>query len=231
MAEYSQQRVDAVKLELESLRKTVNKIIIPPQIYLWLGVNLFDDKNYSESSYYLNLACNPQDPESTQAVVWRYLGQARLFTGEYKKSIEAFDFYLQTPQPSNNKARVLQDKSTALLALKEFDSAEKEVEKALSLQPQSRIYGMLCIIWAEIALQQEKYDEAIKRLIKPTYAIEDTSITPTALLKSSFAHEKIGELGKSKELKLKLQSKYPEYEAETIIPGTNDSTAEFSQNN
>ena len=231
LAEYSQQRVDAVKLELENLRKTINKIIIPPQIYLWLGVNLFDDKNYSESSYYLNLACNPQDPESTQAVVWRYLGQARLFTGEYKKSIEAFNFYLQTPQPSNNKARVLQDKSTALLALKEFDKAEKEVEKALSLQPQSRIYGMLCIIWAEIALQQEKYDEAIKRLIKPTYAIEDTSITPTALLKSSFAHQKIGELDKSKELKLKLQSKYPEYVPETIIPGTNDSTAEFSQNN
>ena len=231
LAEYSQQRVDAVKLELENLRKTINKIIIPPQIYLWLGVNLFDDKNYSESSYYLNLACNPQDPESTQAVVWRYLGQARLFTGEYKKSIEAFNFYLQTPQPSNNKARVLQDKSTALLALKEFDKAEKEVEKALSLQPQSRIYGMLCIIWAEIALQQEKYDEAIKRLIKPTYAIEDTSITPTALLKSSFAHEKIGELDKSKELKLKLQSKYPEYVPETIIPGANDSTAEFSQNN
>mgnify|MGYP006265355077 CR=1 FL=1 len=177
------------------------------------------------------MACNPQDPESTQAVVWRYLGQARLFTGEYKKSIEAFNFYLQTPQPSNNKARVLQDKSTALLALKEFDKAEKEVEKALSLQPQSRIYGMLCIIWAEIALQQEKYDEAIKRLIKPTYAIEDTSITPTALLKSSFAHQKIGELDKSKELKLKLQSKYPEYVPETIIPGANDSTAEFSQNN
>jgi len=231
LAEYSQQRVEAVRLELEDLRKTINKIIVPPQIYLWLGVNLFDNKDYLESSYYLNRACNSEDPQSTQAVVWRYLGQARLFTGEYKKSIEAFDFYLQTPQPSNNKARVLQDKSTALLALKKFDEAEKEVESGLSLQPQSRIYGMLCLIWAEIALQQEKYNEAIKRLIKPTYAIDDKSITPTALLKSSFAHEKIGESKKAKELRLQLQSKYPEYTATTIIPGTSDSTAKALKDN
>ena len=225
LAEYSQQRVEAVQDELESLRQSVNKIIIPPQIYLWLGVNLFDGNNYSESSYYLNLACNPQDPASTQAVVWRYLGQARLFTGKYKKSIEAFDFYLNTPQPSNNKARVLHDKSTALLALKEFKEAEKIVESALSLQPQSRIYGMLCLVWGEIALQQEKYDEAIKRLIKPTYAIEDNNITPTAILKSSFAHDKIGETNKAEELLSKLKSKYPKFKAQTIIPGTNDSTS------
>ena len=225
LAEYSQQRVEAVQDELESLRQSVNKIIIPPQIYLWLGVNLFDSNNYSESSYYLNLACNPQDPASTQAVVWRYLGQARLFTGEYKKSIEAFDFYLNTPQPSNNKARVLHDKSTALLALKEFKEAEKIVESALSLQPQSRIYGMLCLVWGEIALQQEKYDEAIKRLIKPTYAIEDSNITPTAILKSSFAHDKIGETNKAEELLSKLKTKYPKFKAQTIIPGTNDSTS------
>ena len=225
LAEYSQQRVEAVQDELESLRQSVNKIIIPPQIYLWLGVNLFDSNNYSESSYYLNLACNPQDPASTQAVVWRYLGQARLFTGEYKKSIEAFDFYLNTPQPSNNKARVLHDKSTALLALKEFKEAEKIVESALSLQPQSRIYGMLCLVWGEIALQQEKYDEAIKRLIKPTYAIEESNITPTAILKSSFAHEKIGETNKAEELLSKLKTKYPKFKAQTIIPGTNDSTS------
>ena len=225
LAEYSQQRVEAVQDELEALRQSVDKIIIPPQIYLWLGVNLFDSNNYSESSYYLNLACNPQDPASTQAVVWRYLGQARLFTGEYKKSIEAFDFYLNTPQPSNNKARVLHDKSTALLALKEFKEAEKIVESALSLQPQSRIYGMLCLVWGEIALQQEKYDEAIKRLIKPTYAIEDSNITPTAILKSSFAHDKIGETNKAKELLSKLKSKYPKFKAQTIIPGTNDSTS------
>lgn len=225
LAEYSQQRVEAVQDELEALRQSVDKIIIPPQIYLWLGVNLFDSNNYSESSYYLNLACNPQDPASTQAVVWRYLGQARLFTGEYKKSIEAFDFYLNTPQPSNNKARVLHDKSTALLALKEFKEAEKIVESALSLQPQSRIYGMLCLVWGEIALQQEKYDEAIKRLIKPTYAIEDSNITPTAILKSSFAHDKIGETNKAEELLSKLKSKYPKFKAQTIIPGTNDSTS------
>ena len=85
---------------------------------------------------------------------------------------------------------------------------------------------MLCLVWGEIALQQEKYEEAIKRLIKPTYAIEDADITPTALLKSSFAHDKIGESDKAEELLSKLKSKYPNFKAETIIPGTKDSTSE-----
>ena len=229
LAEYSQQKVDAVRKEVEILSQRIHKISIPPQIYLWLGINLFDNGNYQESSTYLSIASNPQEPETTQAVIWKYLGQAHLFTGKYKEAIKAFDFYLKTNQPSNNRARVLHDKSVALLALKKFKEAETTVENGLTLQPKSRTYGMLCLLWGELALQQGEYEKAIQRLIKPTYAIEDEKVTPTALLKSAFAHEKINQKEKASELRNKLKTKYPNFKPKTIIPSTSESTVSDSK--
>ncbi|MEE3175852.1 MAG: tetratricopeptide repeat protein [Verrucomicrobiota bacterium] len=228
LAEYSQQKVEAVQKEVETLSQRIHKITIPPQIYLWLGINLFDSGDYQASSNYLSVACNPQEPETTQAVIWKYLGQAHLFTGKYKEAITAFDYYLETNQPSNNRARVLHDKSAALLALKNFDEAEITVENGLTLQPKSRTYGMLCLLWGEIALQQQEYEKAIQRLVKPTYAIEDEKVTPTALLKSAFAHEKMNQKDKASELRNKLKTKYPKFSPKTIIPGISDSTATAS---
>ena len=220
--------MEAVRKEVETLSQRIHKITIPPQIYLWLGINLFDSGDYQASSNYLSVACNPQEPETTQAVIWKYLGQAHLFTGKYKEAITAFDYYLETNQPSNNRARVLHDKSAALLALKNFDEAEIAVENGLTLQPKSRTYGMLCLLWGEIALQQQEYEKAIQRLVKPTYAIEDEKVTPPALLKSAFAHEKINQKEKASELRNKLKTKYPKFSPKTIIPGISDSTATAS---
>ena len=231
LAEYSQQKVDAVLKEVEILSQRIHKISIPPQIYLWLGVNLFDNGEYQKSSTYLSIASNPQEPQTTQAVIWKYLGQADLFTGKYKEAIKAFDFYLETNQPSNNRARVLHDKSVALLALKKFDEAENSVENGLTLQPKSRTYGMLCLLWGEIALQQGEYEKAIQRLVKPTYAIEDEKVTPAALLKSAFAHEKINQNEKASELRNKLKSKYPNFKPKKIIPSTGESTVSESKLN
>ncbi|MEE2808895.1 MAG: tetratricopeptide repeat protein [Verrucomicrobiota bacterium] len=229
LAEYSQQKVEAVRKEVGILRQKIHKIKIPPQIYLWLGINLFDNGDYQEASTYLSIASNPQEPETTQAVIWKYLGQARLFTGKYEEAIKAFDFYLGTNQPSNNRARVLHDKSSALLAMKKFNEAETAVENGLTLQPKSRTYGMLCLLWGEIALQQGEYEKAIQRLVKPTYAIEDEKVTPTALLKSAFAHEQINQKEKASELRGKLKAKYPNFKPKTIIPSTNDSTVSDSK--
>ena len=164
-------------------------------------------------------------------MIWKYLGQADLFTGKYKEAIKAFDFYLETNQPSNNRARVLHDKSVALLALKKFDEAENSVENGLTLQPKSRTYGMLCLLWGEIALQQGEYEKAIQRLVKPTYAIEDEKVTPAALLKSAFAHEKINQNEKASELRNKLKTKYPNFKPKTIIPSTGESTVSESKLN
>ncbi len=221
LAEYSQGKVAETRQEIESLALG-SSVTVPPQVYLWLGVKLFDADDYADAAKYLNRASTPDQPETTQAVVWKYLGQARLYTGEYADAIKAFDHYLTSDQPPTSRARVLRDKAEALLELEFYTAADEIVEQALGLQPQSRVYGMLCLLWGEIALRQDQFETAIKRLVKPTYAIEDEEITPPALAKSALAHEKLGQLDKATELRQRLKKKFPTYKA----PPTADATAD-----
>jgi TolA-binding protein len=218
LAEYSLQHLDEVKKEIEALPGKTHQVKIPLQVYLWLGVKLFDARDYSSAVNYLDLATTPSHPAATQAVVWKHLGQANLRTGDYKNAIKAFDFYLATRQPSTNRARVLHDKGVALLALGRHDEAEEAAEDGLTLQPQSRVYGMLCLLWGEVALRQKHYEEAIQRLIKPTYAIEDEQITPQALLKSAHAHEQLEQGQKAAELRARLKDKFPGYRKSSPFP-------------
>ena len=114
---------------------------------------------------------------------------------------------------------MLHDKAAALLELERYQAADEIVEEALGLQPQSRVYGMLCLLWGEIALRQDKFEVAVKRLVKPTYAIEDEEITPPALAKSALAHEKLGDIDKATELRARLKKKFPAYKATTAGTG------------
>ena len=67
----------------------------------------------------------------------------------------------------------------------------------------------------------------IERAFGPLFGtITGIGLWLSMLLKSSFAHDKIGESDKAEELLSKLKSNYPKFKAETIIPGTKDSTSE-----
>ena len=218
LAEYSLQNLEKVRKEVEDLPGKNHQVKVPPQVYLWLGIKLFDAKDYAAAVNYLGLATTPQHPEATQAVVWKHLGQARLYTKDYEGALQAFNFYLATQQPSTNRARVLYEKGICLLGLGKHKEAESAAEDGLTLQPQSRVYGMLCLLWGEVALREQRYEQAVKRLIKPTYAIEDAQITPQALLKSAYAHEQLDQASKAEELRKKLKEKFPEYTHSPLFP-------------
>ena len=218
LAEYSLQNLNEVRKEVEALPGKTHQVKVPPQVYLWLGIKLFDARDYPAAVNYLGRATTPSHPEATQAVVWKHLGQARLYTEDYEDAIQAFDFYLATRQPSTNRARVLHDKGIALLALGRHDEAEAAAEDGLTLQPQSRVYGMLCLLWGEVALREKRYEQAVQRLIKPTYAIEDEQITPQALLKSAHAHEQLGQVQKADQLRAKLKEKFPAFRKSSLFP-------------
>jgi len=218
LAEYSLQHLKEVREEVEALPGKAHQVKVPPQVYLWLGIKLFDAKDYAAAVNYLSKATTPGHPEATQAVVWKHLGQARLYTENYAEAIQAFDFYLATRQPSTNRARILYDKGVALLALGQHEQAEAAAEDGLTLQPQSRVYGMLCLLWGEVALREKRYEQAVQRLIKPTYAIEDEQITPQALLKSAYAHEQLEQLQKADRLRARLKEKFPEHRESSLFP-------------
>ncbi|MCP4847212.1 MAG: tetratricopeptide repeat protein [Verrucomicrobiaceae bacterium] len=229
LAEYSLQHLNEVRQEVESLPGKAHQVKVPPQVYLWLGIKLFDARDYPAAVNYLSRATTPKHPEATQAVVWKHLAQAMLYTKNYEGAIQAFDFYLATPQPSTNRARAFHDKGIALLALGRNNEAETAAEDGLTLQPQSRVYGMLCLLWGEVALREKRYEQAVQRLIKPTYAIEDAQITPQALLKSAHAHQQLEQVQKADQLRATLKEKFPNFKAPSLFPKPpNDSRVDAS---
>jgi len=228
LAHYSLLDVKALRAEVEGVRKD-SQVVIPNLVYSWLGVKLFDQGDFPGADTYLTRSVTPQAPGDTRAIIWKQLGQARLKTDSFKRSIEAFDFYLQSNQPPVNRAKVLLEKGRAQLALKAFDGADQTIEEGLGLQAQGRVNAELCLTWGDIALARgdvalargEKelaltdYDAAQRRLARPRLVFIDAEITPLALDKTIVAFEKLGNKGRADEFRQMLQEKYPNFKRAT----------------
>ena len=191
LASYSLRDVKAVRTEIDEV-KDGSKVVVPSQVYSWLGVKLFEAGDFPSADTYMTRSSTPENPESTRPIIWKQLGLARLKTKSYKRAIAAFDFYLQSNQPAINRAKVLLEKGHALIGLKSFEDADATIEEALQLQPQGRVNAELCLAWGDVALGRKEYDIAVKRLIRPSYVFVDAAITPVALDKTILAHEMLG---------------------------------------
>ena len=210
LAYYSLRDVKAVRKAIDGI-KPESSVIVSPQVYSWLGVKLSEQGDFPGADTFLTRASTPDSPDSTRPIIWKQLGLARLKTKSYKRAIEAFDHYLQSNQPSVNRAKVLLEKGRAQLGLKAYDAADTSIEEALRLQPQGRVNAQLCLAWGDVAIGRKDYDGAIKRLIRPSYVFVDESITPLALDKTIYAHEMLKNDERADEVRKTLNEKYPKY--------------------
>ncbi len=210
LAHYSLRDVKAVQAEIDGVKGGSN-VVVPSQVYAWLGVRLFEEGDFPGADTYMTRSSTPDNPGATRAIIWKQLGMARLKTKSYKRAIIAFDFYLLSNQPSGNRAKVLLEKGHAQLGLEAYDDADRTIEEALQLEPQGRVNAQLCLAWGDVALGRKDYDAAVKRLIRPSYVFVDDAITPHALDKTIFAHEMLGNEERAEEVRKTLSEKYPSY--------------------
>lgn len=221
LAHYSLRDVKSVRKEVDNVKED-SQVVVPTQVYSWLGVKLFESGDFPAADNYLTRAATPQAPENTRPIIWKQLGQARMKTDSYKRAIDAFDFYLQSNQPPVNRAKVLLEKGRAQLALKQFDNADRTIEEGLQLQAQGRVNAQLCLAWGDVALARgavagdeekarEQFEAAVRRLVRPRLVFIDDEITPLALDKTIFAHEKLGNKERAEEVRATLREKYPNF--------------------
>ena len=213
VAHYSLRDVKAVREEIDGV-KDGSHVAVPPQVYSWLGIKLFELGDFPGADTYMTRASTPQEPESTRPIIWKQLGLARLKTKSYKRAIAAFDFYLQSNQPGVNRAKVLLEKGRAQLALKAYEDADKTIEEALQLQTQGRVNAELCVAWGDVAMGRKDYEAAVERLVRPSHVFDDDAITPLALDKTIQAHEKLGNTERAEEVRKILREKYPKFNRE-----------------
>lgn len=226
LASYAQQNMDGLSTAIDDYRKANPNANIPPNVVSWLGLKLYDSKQYARSTKYLTLATTPETPENTDPRVWNYLGMANLETQEYEAAIKATDHFLAVTPESAVRARGLMTKGRALLGLGRIEDAEKVAQEGLGFAKDGKPQALLLILEGDVALAAgeklekagdanaalEKYKAAAGKFMYPAQFFDDEEVTPEAMDKAARALDKAGQAAKADEFRKLLKERYPRYE-------------------
>ncbi len=220
---YVQQNAEELGKAIDHYMKAHANAVVAPNILTWLGITLFNRKNYERSAHFLAAASTPDMPENTDPMVWNYLGQALLQTKDYQSSLKATEHFLKNTPEGAAKARAIHTKSSALLGLSQFDEAEAVVQEGLSFAKDGKPQAMLLILQGDILAAQgeklltegqqaaahDKFAAAAGKYMIPAQFFDDEQITPEALEKAAKALDKSGQSEKAADFRRLIQEKYP----------------------
>lgn len=227
LSHYARQDVEALAKAVDAYRKANASAVIPLNALTWLGLKLYDQRDFTRSAAYLKLAATPEVPENTDPRVWSYLGQALLEAGQFEESLQATGHYLAVTPESGNRARGLVAKGRALLGLGRIDDAEKAAEEGLTFAKDGKPQALLLILEGDILMAagdklasagqaagaKEKYNAAAGKLMIPAQFFDDAEITPEALNKAARALDKAGQASKAADFRKTLKERYPQWQA------------------
>lgn len=213
LASYQLEDLKSLTAECETFLSKPRKLSIPSPIFTYLGIKLYEDKQYLLASRYLELASTPSSPEQTRPEVWNFLGQSKLLLKDFDKAIPAFDFYLKFIQRPTLRAKTYVSKGKAQLGSKLYQEAKESANEALRLQKEGRINATARMLLGDIALAGGKAPQAARLYLIVSQIFVDPLITPLALHKAAIAFEKSEQPQKAQQLKAKLKEKYPSFEA------------------
>jgi tetratricopeptide (TPR) repeat protein len=226
LAYYAQQDAEGLAKAVDTFRSANANANIPPNVLSWLGLKLYDQKQFARSTKYLSLAATPDVPENTDPRVWNYLGMAFLETKDYESSINATNHFLAVTPESAARARGLLTKGRALLGLGRFDDAENVVKDGLQFAKDGKPQALLLILEGDImyalgekltaenqtAAAKQKFMAAAGKYMVPAQFFVDDEVTPEALDKAAKALEATGQTAKAEEFRRNLKDKYPRYQ-------------------
>ncbi|MDB4729871.1 tetratricopeptide repeat protein [bacterium] len=186
--------------------------LIPPKLWLWLGTRFFQQDRFEASARYLKQVAKPDAPKDTWPLAWSFLGRAYLNSGKYEESLAPFDHYLATEPTSDERAKALLHKATALSKTGKLKEAQAAAEEVQQLQKQGRTYGQAWILLGDIAMAQSEHEKASKYYVIPSRMFKDPLVTPIAIEKAAVAFDKMGEAQRAADLRRKLREDWPTYQ-------------------
>jgi TolA-binding protein len=226
--QYLREDVDGLAKEVDSYVQKRPSAAISPKALIFLGVKLFERGDFRRSARYLRMASTPDSPQSTEALVWNYLGQAELKSGDNDNAIKALDNYLAQTPGGGGRASALIYKGKALLATGDFDAASACAAEGLQMVKEGQLHAQLQMLQGDIAEARgdayakagdqpkamEEWKKAAGNFVVVSQIFVDPAITPEALFKAIRVLEKIGDKAKAEKLRNQLNSKYPNYQPE-----------------
>ena len=183
----------------------------PAEILEWLGLEFYNEKNYTVSEKYLTALSQSDNLTAVKPDFWFYLGDSETKLKNFTGAEAAYEKYLQNATDPAGKAKVLLALGAAKIGAHKPDDAQKIAEEIMTLQPEGRVNAEARLLAGDVQLEREHFEEAGKAFMGVALLYDDPAITPRALEKAAFAFEKAGHKDEADRLVKQLHEKYPDY--------------------
>jgi TolA-binding protein len=200
----------ATTREVDAFLATNSSGIVPGEILEWLGIEYYNEKNYTAADKYLGILGKIDNPSVTPDF-WFYLGDAAAKQQKFDESEAAFGRYLQTATDPAGKAKVLLALGAVKIAAHKPDDAQKIAEQIMVLQPEGRVNAEARLLAGDVQFERGRFEDAGKAFMGVALLYDDPAITPRALQKAAVSYQRAGKADEADRVARQLREKYPNY--------------------
>jgi TolA-binding protein len=183
---------------------------IPGEILGWLGIEYYNEKNYSAAEKYLTALSNG-DTTNVSGDFLFYLADAQTKLGKFGGAESSYEKYLQTAKDPAAKVKVLLALGSTKIATHKPDDAQRIAEEIMSLQPEGKVNAEARMLAGDVQVERGRFEDAGKTFMSVALLYDDPTITPRALQKAAVAYEKAGKAAEAQRATEQLRTKYPEF--------------------
>ncbi|MBA3883666.1 MAG: tetratricopeptide repeat protein, partial [Chthoniobacterales bacterium] len=208
-AHFYQKNRTAVTTEVNNFLSSAPNSSVPGEILQWLGIEYYNEKNYTAAEKYLSALGGNQNPPNGD--FWFYLADAQSKLGKFDAAESSYQKYIQTASDPAAKVKALLALGTTKISAHKADDAQKIAEEIMRLQPEGRVNAEARLLAGEVQIERGNFEEAGKAFMGVALLYDDATITPRALQKAAFAYEKAGKGAEAARAAEQLRTKYPEF--------------------
>jgi TolA-binding protein len=200
--------------EIDNFLAAAPDAAIPGEILQWLGLELYNEKNYAAAEKYLAVLAKSDSAPSNSDFMF-YLADAQTRLGTFAAAEASFEQYLRNATDPVAKVKALLALGATKIAAHKPDDAQKIAEEIMTLQPEGQVNAEARLLAGDVQVERGNFDEAGRAFMGVALLYDDPTITPRALQKAAAAYDKAGKKAEAEKAAEQLRSKYPEFAGPT----------------
>ena len=201
----------ALTKEVDGFLATSSNARVPAEILEWLGVEYYNEKNYTAAEKYFTALGQSESLGNVKPDFWFYLADTETKLKNFAQAETAYEKYLQVATDPAAKAKTLLALGATKIAAHKPDDAQKIAEEIMRLQPEGRVNAEARLLAGDVQVERQHYDEAGKAFMGVALLYDDPAITPRALQKAAAAYQKAGKNEEADRVAKQLRDKYPDF--------------------
>ncbi|HVJ45514.1 MAG TPA: hypothetical protein VM511_03945, partial [Luteolibacter sp.] len=177
----------------------------------WTARQAYEGGDFKSAARFYNLVANPDDPRTTPKEVWRYLGKARLESGDAAGALVAVNNFLAVEENASLKADSIVDRGRALLALDRPAEARVAANEAADLRPQGRTLTLLRLLSGDLFTQEKNLERAGGEYVTIIQLATEGELKAQAIHKLANNWDLLGNKAEAEKYREQLKKEFPNW--------------------